>query len=320
MKADRRFPIPPPLSHTVGFRNGLLVLLVSQSFVVQVVLSGSICHIELQRNFTVQEPPPMIPIQTYSINTADCGQHGSLPATKQETRLKREQAPWMVLLVIRAKHGSYSYCSGTVITQRHVLTAARCTTYSPVDPLATIEVHYGAKGAVIEAARFLRHPKFDVDTLLNDIAILMVDKCLEDAKPICLPTSPVNLGQSSPLEFAWEVQNKRNPDGRTMQLLGSTLDLMPAGTCGRRLKDSINEKLFFCGVGTLTCQLTDISVPAFTRRSDGRMVQVGIASYGENCRSRFGVQVFTRVDHYMAWIKENLDRYEKYEPLALSVV
>lgn len=319
MEGDRRFPIRLAFGHIVGFGNGLLFLLVCQSLVIQVVLSGSICHIKLQRNITVEEPPTLIPIPTYPINTADCGKHGSLPTTKQESRLKKEQAPWMVLLVIRAQHGARSYCSGTIITQRHILTAARCTAYSRVDPLASIDIHYGAKGAVVKAARFLRHPKFDVDTLLNDIAILMVDRCLEDATPICLPTSPVNFGESSPLEFSWEVRNRNKPQGRAIQLLGSTLNVVPAGTCRERLKDSINDKLYFCGVGSLTCQ-TDISVPAFTRRSDGRMVQVGIASYGENCASHSGVQVFTRVDHYVTWIKENLGRHEKYEPLVLSVL
>lgn len=319
MKEERRFPIPRLFHHTLCFGNGLLFILVCQSLVIQVVRSGTICHINLQRNFTVQEPPPLIPIPTYPINSPDCGKHGSIPTTKQVSRLKREQAPWMVLLVIRAQHGAYSYCSGTIITQRHVLTAARCTAYSQQDPLARIDIHYGTEGAFLPAARFLRHPKFDIETLRNDIAILMVDKCFENAGTICLPRSPMNVGQRSTVVFSGVGKRKNRAGGGAIQLLGSTLNVMPAGTCRQKLSATINYKAFFCGVGALTCEV-DNSVPVFARRRDGRMVQVGISAYGENCRSRAGVQVFTRVDIHVKWIKRNIDRHEKYEPLALTVL
>ncbi|XP_054929176.1 serine protease grass-like isoform X2 [Dermacentor andersoni] len=170
------------------------------------------CHVQLQRNFTLNEPSPMVHSRVFTLNNPGCGGHMKFRATKSGSPITRRYLPWMVLLVTRTLSGVYRYCSGTIITRRHVLTAAHCTFYTKQDPIANVKVYYGLKGLqgpFRRGARFLRHPMFDMSTLRNDIAILMMDKCFEFNKntgSACLPVAPADLARNPSLEVYWKVQ------------------------------------------------------------------------------------------------------------------
>ncbi|KAL1482721.1 hypothetical protein MTO96_033601 [Rhipicephalus appendiculatus] len=95
-------------------------------------------------------------------------------------------------------------------------------------------------------------------------------------------------------------------------------------SCRLRLGDStFDSRATFCGTGAATCrknQFDDSAGPVFTRGTNGRTLQAGILSYSSDCASTSATKVFTRVDVYVPWIKQNIGMHEKYEPLLLAVL
>ncbi|KAL1485186.1 hypothetical protein MTO96_032124, partial [Rhipicephalus appendiculatus] len=82
------------------------------------------------RNFTLNESPPLVQMPIVQLNSPGCGGHVTFSATKSGSPVSKRYLPWMVLLVTRTLSGVYRYCSGTIITERHVLTAGHCTFYT----------------------------------------------------------------------------------------------------------------------------------------------------------------------------------------------
>lgn len=279
------------------------------------------CHVQLQRNLTLTEPTPLVRVPVFTLNSPDCGGHVKFSATKSGSPVARRYLPWMVLLVTRTLSGVYRYCSGTIITRRHVLTAGHCTFYTKQDPIANVKVYYGLKGLqgpYRRVARFLRHPKFDMSTLRHDIAILMMDKCFEfdqNTGSVCLPVAPADPVRNPSLEAYWKVQ-----ENGAATMFADILSVQRASSCRLRLGDaSFDSRASFCGMGAATCK-DDSATPVFSRGTDGRGLLAGILSYSADCASSSAAKVFTRVDIYVPWIKENLRRYEIYEPLLLAVL
>lgn len=283
------------------------------------------CHLQLQRNFTLNESPPLVRVPVVQLNSPGCGRHVKFSATKSGSPVARRYLPWMVLLVTRTLSGVYRYCSGTIITERHVLTAGHCTFYTKEDPISSIKVYYGMKGLkgpYKRASRFLRHPGFDISTLRNDISILMMDKCFvleKDTVSVCLPVTPADMERKPSLEAYWQVE-----ENGAATMFADILSIHRASSCRLRLGDStLESKALFCGTGAATCkknQFDDSAGPVFTRGTDGRSQQVGVLSYSADCTSTSATKVFTRVDVYVPWIKENIGMHEKYEPLLLAVL
>lgn len=100
------------------------------------------------------------------------------------------QFPWAVRLR-NAKTNNLVHCGGSLITARHVLTAAHCVRCtSPADwQVIAGELHVATDGQIREVTRIAQHPAYRFPFIEHDLAVLTLSKnVLWDARvsPVCL--------------------------------------------------------------------------------------------------------------------------------------
>nr|XP_037273326.1 mite allergen Eur m 3-like [Rhipicephalus microplus] len=252
---------------------------------------------------------------------------------------KPGQFPWMVFLVVHNRKGQSFQCGGTILTQRHILTAAHCIYPNGLVAVGA-EAYYGnihkRHGKRLRVTKVIPHAKYNEKSFSHDIAVFVVEKPFQfgtNARPICIPTAPVNIAGTDNIVAGWgfiregDVCFIYNVDlaRTTSNIRLSQFNLTIYVTADYRGFDS---RVMYCAYKTATdsCQ-GDSGGPAMYRVSGGhRYVQVGIVSYGHGCARENVPGVYTRVDVFAPWLNKVVGSYDRAYtnavpmPLGLSTV
>lgn len=86
------------------------------------------------------------------------------------------QFPHMCSLLIRKTTGVYGSCGGSIISNRHILSAAHCTTDAVSITASCGTVDRNNSYLQVITSNFTAHPQYNSDTFNHDIAILTLSE------------------------------------------------------------------------------------------------------------------------------------------------
>ncbi|XP_003745964.1 trypsin-1-like [Galendromus occidentalis] len=202
------------------------------------------------------------------------------------------------------------YGTGTLISDRHVLTCGHCIDGMNSSKVTIwIGVHRKSLPALITRGRmqtdamFFVHPAFDRQSLANDIGIIRLkQRVVLDGfvNIICLPARTL---EPAPKVFV-SGYGYVEPNGPASDFLKIVrLDILPMARCLELLPAfKLNPTTNFCTLSeNKDACIGDSGGPVF-QEERGRLVQMGIVSWGRGCAVRNSPGVHVNVLAYIDWI------------------
>ncbi len=190
-------------------------------------------------------------------------------------------------------NGGQSWCTGTVISPRKVLTAAHCVeNQSPSQFTFAFGPDAYQPQDEIQVIAMTTHPQWDSQQLANDIAILTL---ASDAGVAPIPLNPS-------MDSSWI--------GTDLLLVGYGVSNGPNQT-GGGVKRMVDVSVSQLTATTLRYETTngksacngDSGGPAFLVQG-GALTLVGVTSYGDQNCQQYGV--YTRVDAFLDFIEAEI--------------
>ncbi|MEY2245087.1 trypsin-like serine protease [Streptomyces sp. BF23-18] len=224
-------------------------------------------------------------------------------------------APWMVQLsYYDSTAGTGSFCGGTLVAPNKVLTAAHCV--AGLDWADNGAVVAGAtglldsvNGTVAGVHRQWSHPHFTSSTLQNDVAVLTLDRPLENqwAKLVAAGDSAAYKAGNSATVYGWGLTSGAADADLSANLRKVTLPLVSDSTCNGAMNSVLGEDDFvegsmFCA-GTPATGADEGTKSPCNGDSGGPVMSggkiVGIVSWGvSGCTAKGAYPVFTKVSSY----------------------
>ncbi|XP_066246657.1 brachyurin-like [Euwallacea similis] len=220
--------------------------------------------------------------------------------------------PYQVGIYVTTSTGS-SFCGGTLISSKTILTAAHCLYLSNGNPII---IYIGAhnmppsKEEDIEEVLghlFTLHPDWNPSTLQNDIGLIHLFETIQETEtvkfiPLASDPSINYLGEEG-LVIGWGLPGDDHTSASPV--LRETTN---------RIISNLACRLAYMGhvVATNICMSGEKKKSTCRGDSGGPLivdgVQVGITSFGTSAGCEVGwPPAFTRVSFYIEWINENKD-------------
>ncbi|XP_065204154.1 trypsin-1-like [Planococcus citri] len=238
---------------------------------------------------------------------------------------EQNEFPWMAALSDLFR----LHCGATLITKQHLLTAAHC-----VDEITATgiklgrikallgeniqELTYGISNKTVRIKEIILHPGYDREdpNSDNDIAILKLDRTISfntpQIQPACLPSSE-NQDYAGYIGTVIGWGHTKERGQRSKMLRKVKVPIVPTKYCRINysyLSYSVTDNMMCAGYyysgGRNSCHGDSGGPLQINRDGLGTMEVVGIVSWSNGCGRPYYPGVYTRIDRYIGWIRDNI--------------
>jgi len=274
---------------------------------------GFRCYLDVEAGNFSTSPVPPNPTTAPTTNTTassascSCGQKNTADRIVGGVETSAHEYPWQVGLV--SSNGQYPWCGGTLISSRHVLTAAHCTAGSSPSNIAVLVGEHRTNDNSfnrISLSAITDHPDYNSNTLDNDYSILTLSTPVtfsREVSPACLPasTSQDYAGQVATVT-GWGTTSSGGNQPTVLNEVDVTIQTN--ADCNTPYGGIITDNMI-CAAdsGRDSCQ-GDSGGPLVVQEN-GRSALVGVVSWGYGCALEAYPGVYARVTSKLDWILEN---------------
>uniref|UniRef100_A0A8C8VZS1 Serine protease 52 n=1 Tax=Peromyscus maniculatus bairdii TaxID=230844 RepID=A0A8C8VZS1_PERMB len=218
--------------------------------------------------------------------------------------------PWHVGIMSLGNH----VCGGSILSEWWILTASHC--FGQINN-SNLEITHGRDDfkntedlTYKEVDKVIVHPSFDSWLLDNDIALLLLRSPLNltvNSVPICVSEVSNVLAWDNCWVTGWGITNTSLVKVQPSKLQKVNVELFGWDWCGQVLP-LLTKNMLCAGArdaGKDACQ-GDSGGPLVCnkKRNITTWYQLGIVSWGVGCGRKNVPGVYTKVSHYLEWIRK----------------
>jgi len=238
--------------------------------------------------------------------TCQCGIKGGTQSDRIVGGQEAEQHeyPWQVGLVSR--NGKTPWCGGTLISDRHIMTAAHCTAGKTPASIQILLGEHRTNDDVftrVDVSKINDDPNYSMPN--NDFSILTLTNPVtftNSIRPACLPaTTDKTYAEELATVTGWGTLSSGGNQPTVLMEVDVTVT---TNEVCNNVYGSIND-LHICAMdaGKDSCQ-GDSGGPLVVKEND-RWTLIGVVSFGYGCAQPDIPGVYARITQRMDWIKEN---------------
>ncbi|MEW2397863.1 trypsin-like serine protease [Streptomyces sp. NPDC046862] len=224
-------------------------------------------------------------------------------------------APWMVQLYYYDEAADQSFfCGGTLVAPNKVLTAAHCVAGQDWQQFGSVisgtsNLLDDSTGTVAGVWRQWSHPKYDAATIKNDVAVLTLDRPLEQQwlRLAASNDSSLYTPGTTGTVYGWGLTSGADGAELSPTLRKANLPVVADSTCNTAMQSVLGEDDF--AEGSMICAGTPATggdsgtISPCNGDSGGPLVVngkiIGIVSWGvTGCTAEGAYPVFTKVSAY----------------------